>query len=59
VRIVITGLPSEVTTAKELIKNLLIVWSESRTFQSRSAATPDAVTVYVSADLPGGTGEKS
>lgn len=56
-RIVITGLPSEVATAKELVKSLFVVWRESSA--GRNATPAQTVTVYVNADLPAGTGEKS
>ena len=57
-RIVITGPRCEVNVARDLVKRKLLVWSESRTRPSGSAATPDEVTVYLSAHIPGGTGER-
>ncbi|MDG4790349.1 hypothetical protein O7626_40840 [Micromonospora sp. WMMD1102] len=59
-RLVLSGLPSEVAAAKELVKRTFVVWrADSRPIRSSSAATPDYVTVYLNVSLPGGTGDKS
>ncbi|MEQ4301616.1 hypothetical protein ABNF97_09515 [Plantactinospora sp. B6F1] len=53
------GTPAEVNAAVDLVKRLFVVWSVSRHYQNTSVADPGTVRVYVHAELPAGTGDKS
>lgn len=58
-RIVITGLASEVRAGAELARQTYVVFRESWSRRRPDATESDPVTVHLTAYLPGGTGEKS